>query len=51
MIRLPCRVGFLIVYTTKNMARLTCSLFLSKLICSPVIGIVIHLSTLKIWVS
>ena len=39
-----------IIYTV-NEPRLTCSLFLSKLICSPVIGIVIHLSTLKIWVS
>lgn len=39
-----------IIYTL-NEPRLTCSLFLSKLICSPVIGILIHLSTLKIWVS
>ena len=39
-----------IIYTL-NEPRLTCSLFLSKLICSPVIGIIIHLGTLKIWVS
>lgn len=39
------------IISTVNEPRLTCSLFLSKLICSPVIGILIHLSTLKIWVS
>lgn len=36
---------------TLNEPRLTCSLFLSRLICSPVTGILIHLSTLKIWVK